>query len=67
MSKTKCFACDKATSRPRLVRCIDEQTVFVGADCFRRIKYSGKDGYQPPFGGPKLYCISQIMLESADD
>ena len=65
--KIKCFACDKPTSKPKIVRCIDEQTVLVGSDCFKRIEASGSLGYQPPLGGPKLYCISQIMLESADD
>lgn len=63
----KCFACDRALRRPHLVRCIDEQTVFVGPECFRRISASGKTGYQPPLGGPRLFCISQQLLESADD
>lgn len=63
----KCFACDKITSRPRLVRCIDEQTVMVGSDCFRYIRDAKNKGYQPPLGGPKLFEISQVIWESADD
>lgn len=63
----KCFACDRALRRPHIVRCIDEQTVFVGPECFRRVRESGAAGYQPPLGGPQLFEISQQLLESADD
>jgi hypothetical protein len=50
-----------------LIRCIDEQTAFVGSDCFKKVRAAGAEGYQPPLGGPKLFEISQQMLESADD
>ena len=65
--KTKCFACDRTTDRPHLVRCRDEQTVFVGRDCFARVRTAGPEGYQPPLGGPPLFLISDELWESADD
>ncbi len=40
-----------------LVACIDEQTVFVGTDCFSIVRKGGWDGYQPPRGGPRLFTI----------
>lgn len=66
---SRCFACDKPMGRSRgyLVRCVDEQTAIVGPDCFKQIRSAGPDGYQPPLGGPKLFEISQQLLESADD
>jgi hypothetical protein len=54
-------------NRRYLVRCIDEQTVFVGPDCFKRVESGGSKGYQPPLGGPRLFIIGQQQLESADD
>lgn len=54
----KCFACDKPTGpAPQLVTCMDDQTVHVGSDCYRRIKSAGAMGYQPPKGGPRLYLL----------
>lgn len=64
----RCFACDKPLrNRAFLATCADEQTVYVGPDCFAYIRSAGRDGYQPPLGGPKLFEISQQLLESADD
>ena len=64
----KCFACDRQTSKPRLVRVAGEPTtVFVGRDCFKKVESSGVDGYQPPLGGPRLVLISDAQWESADD
>lgn len=64
----KCFACDRSMKNNRyLVDTKDNQTVLVGHDCFKKIEQSGRYGYQPPLGGPRLYCISQQLLESADD
>jgi len=45
----------------------DGQTVFVGPECFKHIRAAGDEGYQPPLGGPRLFEMSQQMLESADD
>lgn len=70
MPRFKCFACDRplrGRQREYLVRCADEQTVFIGSDCFRRVRETGPDGYQPPLGGPRLFEISQQQLEGADD
>lgn len=53
-----CFACRKRMrGLGYLVGCKDDQTVFVGAECFREIKKAGTDGYQPPKGGPRLYLV----------
>jgi hypothetical protein len=51
----KCFACDRKLNRPRVADTRDGQTVFVGADCYRKIEAAGEVGYQPPKGGPRLY------------
>lgn len=40
-----------------LVTCADDQTAFVGPECFKKIRAAGDDGYQPPLGGPRLYLI----------
>jgi hypothetical protein len=56
-----CFACDKplkdTATRGLLVTCADEQTVFVGAECFRHIKAGREAGWQPKKGGPRLYML----------
>jgi hypothetical protein len=52
----KCFACDKPLGKTqRRVDTRDDQTVFVGCECFRKVQAAGADGYQPPKGGPRLY------------
>ncbi len=53
----QCFACDKVTKNPDWAITSDGQTVYVGSDCWRRICKAGKDGYQPPKGGPRLYRV----------
>ena len=64
MSDTKCFACGLKFRRnthglivfhPWAIT-IDGQRVYVGADCHKRIVACGVDGYQPPKGGPRLWC-----------
>lgn len=53
---TKCFACDRQIkTTPRVLTCLDEQTVHVGPCCFTKAERAGLDGYQPPKGGPRLY------------
>ena len=56
-NKHPCFACDRLMSGKYLVACIDEQTVFVGSECFKKIRVSGADGWQPPKGGPRLFTV----------
>jgi hypothetical protein len=64
----RCFACGKPLRGRRfLIDTRDSQTAIVGPDCFAHIRLAGDDGYQPPQGGPRLYEISQQLLESADD
>jgi hypothetical protein len=59
----RCFACDRVikdtgdSARSHLVECIDEQTAFIGPECFRKVKRAGVDGWQPPKGGPRLFCL----------
>jgi hypothetical protein len=64
----KCFACDKKMkNRKYLIRCEDEQTAFVGPECYKYVEKSGECGYQPPLGGPRLFVISDQQFEGADD
>jgi hypothetical protein len=44
----KCFACDRPLKGKHLVDTRDDQTVFVGPDCFKRVKAAGDAGWQPP-------------------
>lgn len=55
----KCFACDKPLhARKFLVQsAVDEQTMFVGPDCYEHVLRAGEQGWQPPFGGPRLKLI----------
>lgn len=54
----RCFACNKTLGKaPALVGCKDEQTVYVGRECFKAIEAAGEQGYQPPKGGPRLYLL----------
>lgn len=56
--RVACYACDKTLrGAGYLVGCQDDQTVFVGPECFRHIRAGGADGYQPPKGGPRLYLL----------
>lgn len=67
-SNGSCFACGRQIkNRHYIVDTRDSQTSFVGPECFKLIVAAGNDGYQPPRGGPRLYRISQQLLESADD
>lgn len=54
--RDKCFACDrKLLSRRFKADTRDGQIVDVGPDCYKLIKATGEQGYQPPLGGPRLY------------
>lgn len=54
----RCFACNKKLgSNPYPVDTRDDQYVLVGSECYKKIKSAGDSGYQPPLGGPRLYCI----------
>lgn len=53
-----CFACGRKLGKnPKLVDTRDDQTVFVGRECFKLIVTAGENGYQPPSGGPRLYLL----------
>lgn len=55
--KEPCFACGRPIYlvNPPRVDTRDDQTVFVGTDCYRKVVEAGEAGYQPPRGGPRLY------------
>lgn len=53
--KGRCFACAKPLKNAEIADTRDGQIVFVGSDCFQKIRASGQDGYQPPLGGPRLW------------
>jgi hypothetical protein len=53
----KCFACGKAfRGSVAFADTRDGQIVDVGPDCWKRIRSSGEDGFQPKKGGPRLYA-----------
>lgn len=54
----RCFACSKRLGKtPKLIGCKDDQTAFVGSECFKCIAAAGEQGWQPPKGGPRLYLL----------
>ena len=60
----KCFACNRVIKRiPIKADTRDEQIVYVGPECHRKIIKAGEMGYQPPLGGPKLYPVKKSMAE----
>lgn len=64
----KCFACDKKLGKnPALADIRDGQTAFVGTECYRAIKASGEEGFQPEKGGPRLWTIPKGLSQAALD
>ena len=60
---SRCFACDrKLGQNPYPADTRDAQWVYVGTECYKRIKAAGDAGYQPPLGGPRLYFITREMV-----
>ena len=58
--KDKCFACDRKLGRnPAVADTHEDQWVFVGSECFKRILASGTEGWQPPKGGPRLWMVTR--------
>lgn len=56
-----CFACGRKLGKsPQLVDTRDDQTVYVGRECYRLIKAAGSNGYQSPLGGPRLFLLPTI-------
>lgn len=55
--RERCFACGRLIRRtnPHRVDTRDDQTVYVGPECYRLVMNAGDAGYQPPLGGPRLY------------
>lgn len=58
----KCYACGrKIVGTPAMADTRDAQTVYVGPECFRKIKQAGESGYQPPKGGPRLWLMPDVV------
>lgn len=58
-----CFACNQLFKhRPRIADTQDGQTVYIGNNCYQKIKKAGYEGYQPPKGGPKLFVAGKFLL-----
>lgn len=60
-SQDKCFACDKPIKGDQnayeaYVKS-DKQMQYVGSECYKKILLAGQKGYQPPLGGPRLFCF----------
>lgn len=54
----RCFACDRRLiPNPYLADTRDSQFVYVGSECYSKIKRAGDTGYQPPKGGPRLWVL----------
>lgn len=53
-----CFCCGKPLRNVRRsvkVFCDDDQAPLVGQDCGKLVKAAGREGYQPPLGGPRVW------------
>lgn len=57
---TSCFACGRSLKNVFQFPCktSDGQRVVVGPECYKNVKTAGKEGWQPPKGGPKLFLHS---------
>ena len=61
----KCFCCGRRLGRfPKLVDTRDDQIVYIGRKCWERVRDAGSHGYQPPWGGPKLYPLSSYQCST---
>ncbi len=60
--KHQCYACEKKMERFAKMGAFAvavkgegiDHLYTVGGDCYKRIEAAGKQGYQPPKGGPVL-------------
>ena len=58
-TQKRCFACDRLLGRrPAVVDTLEDQRVYIGRECYKKVLNAGKLGYQPPKGGPKLYPLT---------
>ena len=63
MKETKCYACFKKVSNPKIVDTHEDQFVHVGSNCFNTIRIAGSQGYQPTKGGPRLFLMTSERWE----
>lgn len=59
-----CFACGrKIGPREKLYDAdtLDDQRVYVGASCMKKIQKAGVAGFQPEKGGPRLWTIDHAF------
>lgn len=60
MTDERCFACGRKLGKnPKLVDTRDDQKVFVGRECYKKVVEAGEKGYQYPGIGPKLYLLKE--------
>lgn len=68
MAKERCFACNKILGKnPKMVDTRDDQKVYVGAECYKRVVQAGERGYKCPNaipGEPRLYPIKASKPKS---
>ena len=66
----RCFACGKKLGKkPALADTRDEQIVYVGRECAKKIAQAGDAGWQPPDGGLRLYPVKaedQARIEAGE-
>lgn len=57
-----CFVCDKDITKAKkyLVDTRDDQTVYVGSECYKRIKEAGENGYNKDNHPLKCYLIDEV-------
>lgn len=61
----RCFACDRPLGGDMSIHSADtrdDQIVYVGSECFKKIKAAREKGYQPPKGGPRLWLTMKDVL-----
>lgn len=60
----KCFACNRKLKDGKsfLVDTRDDQKVFVGSDCYRKIKEAGDEGISFNYCKMKLYPLASAEI-----
>ena len=70
----KCFACDKKLGKnPHIVDTRDDQTVYVGSECYKLVMMAGEKGFRPnlwdkeiPNGNLRLYPLKEKVASNED-
>lgn len=63
----RCYLCERPIyTTVHKVYTSDGQTQFAGEECYRMVRDSGLDGYQPPKGGPRVWYGPVFICEGCD-